>query len=59
MDPVDMEKRRLDDLLKAIMLLKHHGLHTVSVVGAYHARRVASLMARTLLLYLDDARAIA
>jgi hypothetical protein len=50
-----MEKRRLDNLLKAITLLKRHGLHTIGVVRAYHARRVASLMVRVLPLYLDDA----
>jgi hypothetical protein len=49
--PVDTEKRRLGDLLKAITLLKRHGLHATSVVGAYHARRVAPLMAHALLLY--------
>jgi hypothetical protein len=37
--PVDMDKRRLGDLLKAIVLLKRHNLHATGVVGAYHARR--------------------
>jgi hypothetical protein len=46
-----MEKRRLGDLLKAIALLKRHSLYATSVVGAYHARRVAPLMAHALLLY--------
>jgi hypothetical protein len=49
--PIDMEKRRLGDLLKAITLLKHHDLYATSVVGAYHARRVVPRMARALLLY--------
>jgi hypothetical protein len=50
-DPVDAKKRRLGDLLKAITLLKRHGLHATGVVGAYHARRVVPLMARVLPLY--------
>jgi hypothetical protein len=45
------EKKRLADLLEAIVLLKRHGLQATGVVGAYHARRVAPLMARALLLY--------
>jgi hypothetical protein len=49
--PVNVEKRRLGDLLKAIALLKRHGLHSTSIVEAYHARRVAPRMARALLLY--------
>jgi hypothetical protein len=49
--PVDAEKRRLGDLLKAIALLKLHDLHAIGVVRAYHARRVAPLMACVLLLY--------
>jgi hypothetical protein len=49
--PVEKEKKRLADLLEAIMLLKPHGLHGTSIVRAYHARRVAPLMARTLPLY--------
>jgi hypothetical protein len=50
-DPVDAEKRRLGDLLMAIVLLKHHSLHATGIVRAYHARRVAPLMARVLSLY--------
>jgi hypothetical protein len=46
-----MEQRKLGDLLKAITLLKYHGLHATSVVGAYHARRVAPLMTHVLPLY--------
>jgi hypothetical protein len=49
--PIDMEKRRLGDLLKTITLLKHHDLHATDVLGVYHARRVAPLMARVLPLY--------
>jgi hypothetical protein len=49
--PIDAKKRRLGDLLKAIALLKRHGLHATSVVRAYRVRRVAPLMARVLWLY--------
>jgi hypothetical protein len=31
--------------------VKAHGLHGVRVIGAYHARRVAPIMAWTLSLY--------
>jgi hypothetical protein len=51
MGPIDKEKRRLGDLLKAIALLKHHDLHATGIIGAYHARRVAPLMARVLPLH--------
>ena len=33
------------------MFLKTHGLHMANVIGGYHARRVAPLMARVLPLY--------
>ena len=49
--PPKKEKKRLYDLLDAIMLLKSDGLHGASVIGAYHARRVVPLMARVLPLY--------
>ena len=49
--PPEKEKKRLYDLLDAITLMKNHGLHGASVIGAYHTRRVAPLMARALLLY--------
>ena len=39
------------DLLKVIMFLKTHGLRRASVIGGYHARREALLMARVLPLY--------
>jgi hypothetical protein len=46
-----VDKRRLADPLKAIVLLKRHGLHATGVIRVYHARRVAPLMARVLPLY--------
>jgi len=45
------EQKRLDDLLKAIVTLKGRGLHGTGVVRAYHVRRLASLMAHSLLMY--------
>ena len=39
------------DLLKAIVLLMTHDLHGASVIGGYHARRVAPLMVHVLPLY--------
>jgi hypothetical protein len=50
-DPIEKEKKRLHDLLNAIMLLRSDGVHRAGVVGAYHVRGVAPLMARTILLY--------
>ena len=49
--PPEKEKRRLRDLLDAIAFLKDRGLRVVGVIGAYHTRRVAPLMARVLPLY--------
>ena len=45
------EKKRMRDLFEAIAFLKPHGLHGAGVIGGYHARRVAPLMARVLPLY--------
>ena len=39
------------DLLKAMTFLKMHGLHGAGIIGGYHMRRVAPLMACILLLY--------
>ena len=41
----------MHDLLEAIVFLKTHGLCGAGVIGGYHARRVAPLMARILSLY--------
>ena len=49
--PIKKEQKRLGDLLKAITTLKHRGLHGIGVIGAYHVRRVASLMACALPMY--------
>jgi hypothetical protein len=48
---VDKEKKRLTPLLGAIAFLKGHGLYSASIIGAYHSRRVALLMAHALPLF--------
>ena len=49
--PIGREQKRLSDLLKAIMTLKRRGLRRTSIIGAYHVRRLASLMARAIPMY--------
>ena len=49
--PIAKEQKRLDDLLKAITTLKGRRLRRTGVVGAYHVRRLAPLMARALPMY--------
>jgi hypothetical protein len=48
---VEKEKKRLANLLEAIVLLKRHGLHGIGVVEVYHARSAAPLMVHALPLY--------
>jgi hypothetical protein len=48
---VEREKKRLASLLGAIMHLKGHGPCGTGVIGAYHSRRVAPLMACALPLF--------
>jgi hypothetical protein len=50
-DPVEKEKKRLHDLIDAVMLLRSGSVRGDGVTRAYHARGVALLMARTLPLY--------
>jgi hypothetical protein len=45
------EKKRLCDHLDAIALLKCNSLRRAGVIGVYHVRKVALLMARALPLY--------
>ena len=40
------EKKHLNDLLAALRTLKDRGVKGLGIIDAYHARRVASLMAR-------------
>jgi hypothetical protein len=49
--PINKEKDRLAGLLGAIQQLKANGLTGSGIVGAYHARGIAPIMARTLPLY--------
>ena len=49
--PPKKENKRMHDILEAIAFLRNHGLHGAGVIRAYHARRVAPLMARVLPLY--------
>jgi len=45
------EKKNITDLLAALQTLKDRGIKGSGIIGAYHARRVAPLMARVLPLY--------
>ena len=47
----EKEKKKIRDHIAAIHVLKENGLKGSSIIGAYHARRVASLMTCTLPLY--------
>ena len=46
------DKKKIWDHIAAIHILKESGLKRSGVIGAFHARRVASLMTRTLPLYM-------
>lgn len=48
--PKREEREKLSGLLAAIKLLKNRGLTGAGMVGAYHKRRVAPIMARALAL---------
>ena len=45
------DKKKIWDHITAIHILKESGLKGSCIIGAYHARRVAPLMTRVLLLY--------
>ncbi|XP_039835115.1 uncharacterized protein LOC120696004 [Panicum virgatum] len=47
----DKEKKRFACYFRALQQLREAGLNRCSVVSAYHKRRIAPLMARTLPLY--------
>jgi hypothetical protein len=49
--PVDKEKKRFAPLLGAITYVKVRGLCGAGVIGAYHSRRVVSLMVHVLPLF--------
>ena len=46
------DKKKIQDNITAIHILKENGLKGLGVIGAYHARRVAPLMTCALLLYV-------
>ena len=45
------DKKHLSNLLSALQALKERGVKGTGIIGAYHARRVAPLMMRTLPLH--------
>ena len=47
----DKDKKRIKDHLVALQILKERGMKGSGIIGAYHTRRVASLMARVLPLH--------
>ena len=49
--PPVKEKKTMHGILEAIVSLRSRGLRRAGIIGAYHARRVAPLMARALPLF--------
>ena len=49
---LDKDKKRIKDHLTALQILNERGLKGSGIIGAYHTRRVAPLISRTLPLYL-------
>ena len=47
----EKDKKKIQDHIAAIHILKENGLKGSGIIGAYHARRVAPLVTRVLLLY--------
>ena len=45
------DKKHLSDFLSTLQALKDRGVKGTGIIGAYHTRRVAPLMARVLPLY--------
>ena len=45
------DKKHLSDLVSVLQALKERGIKGAGIIGAYHARRVAPLMMRTLPLH--------
>ena len=46
------DKKKIQDHLTAIRILKERGVKGSGIIGAYHMRRVAPLMKRTLPLHM-------
>ena len=53
----DKDKKKIQDHLTALQILKERGGKGSGIIGAYHTQRVASLMSRALPLYLMVPRA--
>ena len=53
----DKDKKKIQDHLTALQILKERGVKGSGIIGAYHTRRVAPLMSRVLPLYLMAPRA--
>ena len=54
---VPIKEKNINDLLAALQFLKDRGMKGSGIIGAYHARRVAPLMARVLPLHQMAPRA--
>ena len=48
----DKDKKRINDHLATLQILKDRGMKGSGIIGAYHTRRVAPLMSHALPLYL-------
>jgi len=48
----EKDKKRIQDHLTALRILKERGLKGTGIIGAYHTRRVAPLMRRALPLHM-------
>jgi len=48
----DKDKKKIQDHLTGIRILKERGRKGLGIIDAYHTQRVAALMSRTLPLYL-------
>ena len=48
----DKDKKKIQDHLTAIQILKERGMKGSGIIGTYHARRVAPLMRRALPLHM-------
>jgi len=49
---LEKDKKKIQDHITAIHILKKNSLKGSGVIGAYHVRRVVPLMTRTLLVYV-------
>ena len=48
---LEKDKKKIRDHIATIHILKESSLKGLGIIGAYHARRVAPLMTRGLLIY--------